>query len=102
MPAVQLGAVPPHNIEAALTRSAWPPYLWPTVIAIARCESGLNPAAVGDYGVSWGLMQIHSLAHPALVARYDVFSPDGALAAAWEIYVAAGSFRPWSCARSYS
>lgn len=95
-----IGDSPPSTtLEDALANSSWPEHLWPTVIKIAQCESGLNPAAVGDQGRAHGLMQIRVDAHPVLANRYDLFSYEGALAASWEIYTDAGSFRPWSCAR---
>lgn len=89
----------PEPLNEALLRSPWPPYLWPQLIAVARCESGLNPLAVGDHGRALGLMQVRVDYNPGLAARYDLFTYDGALAAAWELYVERGSFAAWSCAR---
>ncbi len=88
----------PDTLEAALARSPWPPHLWPQLISVARCESNLNPLAVGDHGRALGLMQVRTDYNPGLAMRYDLMTYDGALAAAWELYLEGGWSR-WSCAR---
>jgi hypothetical protein len=61
------------------------------------CESRFDPEAVGDQGTSFGVAQIHLLAHPE-VRR------DDALNSAWAIDWAAQKFatgkeRLWACWR---
>lgn len=92
---------PRDGLEAALARSAWPPHLWPQLVGIAHCESGLNQFAVGDHGMAWGLLQVRADVHPWLAYRHDLFTLDGNLAAAWEIYQDSG-WRPWTCAQPLS
>lgn len=83
----------------AIERAGWPPELHPALLWIIICESGGNALALGDHGRAYGLMQIRADMHPGLVARYDLWDPVGNLMAARELYLASGSFAPWSCAR---
>ena len=48
--------------------------MWPELEKISVCESGLNSAAVGDRGTSFGLFQIHLPAHPN-VKKSQAFDP---------------------------
>ena len=48
--------------------------MWPTLEKISVCESGLNPAAIGDHGTSFGLFQIHLPAHKT-VTKKMAFDP---------------------------
>lgn len=110
LPPIQLRVVPAVPLEVsfgdlyeALARSPWPRQLWPDVVRIARCEagrgSGVDVVAEGDGGRSLGALQINVTAHRDLVQQYDVRTLDGALVAAWLVYLRAGqSFGPWSCA----
>jgi len=56
------------SVEAEIRQIAqnegfeWPDYL----CRLAKCESGLNPLAVGDSGHSRGLFQIHELYWPSV------------------------------------
>jgi soluble lytic murein transglycosylase-like protein len=63
-------------------------------LAVAKCESSLNPSAVGDGGKSYGLFQIHLPSHP------DV-SKEDALNQVWASEWAAKKFkknpRIWTC-----
>jgi cell wall-associated NlpC family hydrolase len=53
-------AVPPLNGLQAIKQAAAANGLdWRPLAAIAHHESGLNPAAVGDQGTSFGLFQLH-------------------------------------------
>lgn len=74
-----------------------------TAVAIALAESGGDPGAVGDKalaptkGPSIGLWQINigSKAHPEY-ASVDLTDPQTNANAAYAVYSAAGSFRPWA------
>lgn len=93
------GAITVAELYAALAASPWPVGLHDSVVRIAQCESKLQPNGIpGDHGLAVGLMQVRQDQHPALAAKYDLRSVGGSLAAAWEVYREAGSFRPWSCA----
>ncbi len=68
-----------------------------TLYATLKCESKLNPAAVGDYGTSFGIAQIHLPAHPSITKAE-------ALNADFSIHWAAKQFSlghqgMWTCAR---
>lgn len=69
------------------------------MVAVARCESNLNPNAVGDLdlGVSRGLYQISRRWHPE-VSDAQAFDPD--FAAEWAAQrFAAGYAREWTCSK---
>ena len=91
----------PDTLEAALARSPWPPYLWPQLIAVARCESSLNPLAVGDHGRALGLMQVRVDAHLDRIHKL-LYTPEQLLElgpnleVAYDIYKESG-WKPWSC-----
>lgn len=60
-----------------------------------RCESNFNAAAVGDYGTSYGVAQIHLSAHPEITKKE-------ALDPLWAIDWAARQFKVgnatmWTC-----
>lgn len=42
---------------------------------VMKCESGLNPHAIGDHGTSYGLSQIHLPAHPD-ISKQQAFDVD--------------------------
>ena len=44
-------------------------------LRVAKCESGLNPDAIGDRGYSRGLWQIHKKHHP-YVTDDQAFDPE--------------------------
>jgi len=68
-------------------------------IAIATCESGLNPKAVGDSGKSWGMWQIHQPSHPTVGKK--AFDADWSTR--WAIErLKAGRDSMWTCARILS
>ncbi len=67
-------------------------------LAVARCESRLDPAAVGGAGER-GLFQIHPVHAAWLGPRWDaLFDPVVNVAVAHEMWRTQG-WRPWSCAR---
>lgn len=72
-------------------------------IAVARCESGLNPAAVSPGGGNWGLFQINRV-HAGRAAAQG-WSWDMMLHTIENTHIAADlwleqGWRPWSCARN--
>lgn len=87
------------DLVPAMERAGWPPELHGALLWIIQCESGGNAAALGDQGRAYGLMQIRADMHPGLAARYNLWDPVGNLMAARELFLASGSFAPWSCAR---
>lgn len=90
--------LPPLALADLLSESPWPESEWPTVEAIAFCESRLQADAVGDGGLALGLMQIRTDVHPRKAARYDLLDPSDNLSAAYEVWEQAGrSYWPWSC-----
>lgn len=73
------------------------------LVRVARCESGLNPAAIGDHGAAAGVFQFHAATFMANV-RYSGFPYDlgDRLDAAASANVAAfmfarGQAGQWSC-----
>lgn len=75
-----------------------------TAVSIALAESGGNPKAVGDLGItpggSVGLWQINLKYHPEFAGE-DLTDPQTNANAAYSVYAAAGfSFHPWSTFKS--
>lgn len=70
------------------------------MVAVATCESNLNPTAVGDLhlGVSRGIFQISRRWHPE-VSDAEAHDPDFASRWAAEMF-AAGHARQWTCYRN--
>ncbi len=85
------------SIESMITR-AFGPYT-PGALNIARCESGLNPAAYNPYSGASGLFQIIPGTWAGTSeARYSPFNAQANIAAAHEIFVRDGySWREWAC-----
>ena len=67
-------------------------YEWPCgeALAVARCESGLDPNAVSPDGANIGVFQINVVHgyYPGLIAN---------VAKAYEIWAADGGWTAWSC-----
>jgi hypothetical protein len=69
------------------------------MVAVAMCESSLNPNAVGDItlGTSRGIFQIHKPSHPTITDA-QAFDPDWS--SEWAArHFAAGRQSMWTCAR---
>lgn len=65
------------------------------MLAVARCESGLRPDAIGDNGTSFGIFQIHLPAHPSITKDQAV---DPAWASEWAAKeFAKGNQWMWTC-----
>jgi len=63
--------------------------------AVAMAESGGYASAVGDFGTSFGLWQIHTPAHPQF--RFtDLFDVDNNARAALAISNKGTNWKPWS------
>ena len=62
-----------------------------------NCESGWDPDAVGDYGTSFGLVQIHLPAHP-YVTQEQATDPVFAINFITDEF-ARGNQRIWTCYR---
>lgn len=71
-------------------------------IAVAQCESGMNPNAISPGGGNWGLFQINRV-HSGRAAAHGwawehmLYSWENSLMAA-ELWSEQG-WRPWTCAR---
>ena len=94
-------------MHVALAGTSWPAELWPRVVAIAFCESGIDSNRDGYYDMAdtrasgaggryLGVLQIgatHRFSQP-----WDLFSLSGNLQAGYELWAnAGGSFAPWGC-----
>jgi soluble lytic murein transglycosylase-like protein len=67
--------------------------------AVAVAESGGNALAVGDFGRSFGLWQIHTPAHPQFSAQ-SLFDPDYNARAALSISKNGADWKPWTTFRT--
>lgn len=66
-------------------------------IATAQCESRFKASAVGDYGNSFGVFQIHLPSHPTVTKAQAL---DPWWAAEWSAQqFAAGKQKMWTCYR---
>jgi soluble lytic murein transglycosylase-like protein len=65
--------------------------------AIIRCESSFNPNAVGDFGQSFGLVQIFLPAHPS-ITKDQALDPTFAVDFLAR-NLAAGKGSMWTCFR---
>lgn len=81
------------GVEAAICAYPWDCY---TALRVARCESTLQPDAVG--AGSYGLMQIQASVHSWKWPTFweDWMIPERNLEYAWEIYQGRGWYA-WSC-----
>lgn len=64
---------------------------------VITCESGNNPDAVGDFGTSYGLSQIHLPAHPE-ITKAEALDPDYAVAYMARMF-SIGQHGQWTCYR---
>lgn len=95
-PEVPVETVPGSGLEALICSYPWDCGEW---IGRIRCESTMNPRAVGSAGER-GLTQIHPI-HRQRIERLgftwdDMFDPAANLTVAFDIYSEQGA-RPWSC-----
>jgi hypothetical protein len=87
-----------EDIEGIITYFAEKYAVDPQILTnLARCESQLNPAAVGDKGLSRGLWQIHKPSNPTIS---DEFAFDPIKSTEWATQrIKAGELWRWTCAR---
>jgi soluble lytic murein transglycosylase-like protein len=90
----------PSATEALILDTFGP--LGPQAIAVARCESSLDPQAISDGGGNYGLFQINRLAHEAWLSSLgysfeQLLDPQLNVLVARAIYQRAGSWEPWEC-----
>ena len=64
-------------------------------LKIAKCESHLNPKAIGDSGKSIGLFQINQRWHK-IEPRF-LFNPKINIQVAYQLFKESGNFHLWSC-----
>lgn len=70
----------------------------PKMLATMKCESGLNPKAVGDHGNSYGIAQIHLPSHPDITKSQ---ATDPVFASEWTAnQFAKGKQNIWTCYRA--
>lgn len=87
--------VPVGDLETLICSYGWD---CATALRVARCESTMNPGAVGGAGER-GLFQIHPVHAPALGDRWgQLFDPAVNVQVAFEMWSTQG-WGPWTCAR---
>jgi Transglycosylase SLT domain len=86
------GALPgPHNeydnqiVYACNQAGIADPAVYVRLKAILQQESGFDPAKVGDNGISLGLGQINTEAHPDLAQAYNLLDPNQNILAAAQV-----------------
>lgn len=63
-----------------------------------KCESKLNPKAIGDHGKSFGVAQIHLPSHPTITKKQAL---DPVFAVNWSAKMfSQGKANLWSCYRA--
>jgi hypothetical protein len=87
----------PVDIEALICSLPWP---CEEAIAVARCESGLDPGAIDATGENFGQFQLNRATWepyfgPERWAR--VLDARSNLEMAYEVYERGGGWGPWAC-----
>lgn len=63
-----------------------------------KCESSLNPRAIGDHGNSYGIAQIHLPSHKD-ITKEEALDPEFAIG--WTAYqFSLGNHNQWTCYRN--
>jgi hypothetical protein len=87
------------SVEQLICAQAWD---CGTALAVARCESGLNPAAVSPGGANLGLFQVNTVHRGRWEAmgysQADMLTAGPNIAVARSLWAEQG-WGPWSCAR---
>jgi hypothetical protein len=87
------------QIKALALRNGFPPASIDVAAAVAMAESGGNEHALGDFGRSYGLWQIHTPAHPQFLPA-SLFDADYNARAAFEISKGGADWTPWTTFRN--
>lgn len=87
------------QLREVASRNGFPPSSVDLAAAIAMAESGGNTAALGDFGRSYGLWQIHTPAHPQYLPA-SLFDADYNARAAFEISKGGLDWSPWTTFRN--
>ena len=81
-------------------KKAFPSTQYTKAVAVATCESGLDPKAVSPGGSNWGLFQINRIHEPTLKAMgyswSQITDPLVNSKLAYKIYASSG-WKAWSC-----
>lgn len=88
---------PPKTVEEVITESAIKHDVDPSMaLAVAKCESNLDPKALGDNGKSRGIWQIHAPSWPE-VSDEMAFNP--VLSTQWAMPKLKETPEIWTCYR---
>ena len=82
----------PAEVEA-LIRATWPDHAEDRAVAIAKCESGLNPNAKNRTSSASGVMQLLAIHWRG---RFDPFNARANIAYAYRLWQSSG-WSPWVC-----
>jgi soluble lytic murein transglycosylase-like protein len=95
------GACVSSSSPAAAIRRNFPAAQYAKAMAVARCESGLNPRAISPGGANWGLFQINRV-HEGMVRqmgyRWNQMLDANVNAKVARVLYNQSGWRPWSCA----
>lgn len=84
------------SIERAITLAAAKHGLDAKILTrTIKCESSMNPKAVGDHGTSFGIAQIHLIDHPE-ITKEQALDPYFSIEYMAQQF-AKGNARLWSC-----
>lgn len=90
-----------QDVSRDAIRKNFPAAQHDKAIAVAQCESGLNPQAVSPGGGNWGLFQINKV-HQGMVERmgyrWDQITDPYVNSKVARVLFDQSGWRPWSCA----
>lgn len=99
--AIGISACTPEEMSKDAIRMHFPAAQQDKAIAVARCESGLNPAAVSPGGRNVGLFQINTV-HRATVQQmgyqWDQMTDPYVNAKVARVLFNSSGWQPWRCA----
>ena len=97
---VAISACTPEQASLSAIKAAFPASQYDKAVAVATCESGLDPTVVSPGGGNWGLFQINRIHEPALrhmgYTWSQIKDPVVNAKLARSIYDDSG-WRAWSC-----
>ena len=89
----------------ALDVAGWSVPYWNQALAVAWCESRWQPAARGDNGAAFGLLQVHQDPWQDWSGiSGDMGNPVTGLAVAWQVFSVHENYKwygQWGCAPEY-